>query len=112
MRLHGKRGPMEVPSDLSQAKFRRRSRRALGAVLVCSAFLSGCSGAGLPPVFGAVFGLEGAEVAPFTVGTVPEPTPSAGDRVLGLAASSPGQCIYLRSDNRRFRATCPEGYKP
>lgn len=85
--------------------------KALGLTLVlCGLALSGCSGSA-PPVFGAVFGLEGADVAPFTVGKVPEPSPSADDRILGLAASNPGQCIYLRPDNRRFRATCPDGYQ-
>ena len=83
----------------------------LAVLLISAVGLSGCSANGLPPVFGAVFGLEGANVAPFTVGTVPEPMPAASDRILGLAANSPGQCIYLRSDNRRFRATCPEGYR-
>ncbi|NDV85698.1 hypothetical protein GTW51_03180 [Aurantimonas aggregata] len=80
-------------------------------LLFCFTVLSGCSGAGLPPVFGAVFGLEGADVAPFTVGTVPDPSPSPGDNILGLAANFPGQCIYRRADNRRFRAACPDGYK-
>jgi hypothetical protein len=104
---------MTSRSHFSGAVARRSGRSAaFGAVLLLgSVTLSGCSGAGLPPVFGAVFGLEGADTAPFTVGTVPEPVPAATDRILGLAANNPGQCIYLRSDNRRFRAACPEGYR-
>ena len=88
-----------------------RNRWGLAALLVAAVGFSGCSANGLPPVFGAVFGLEGADVAPFTVGTVPETVPAGSDRILGLAANNPGQCISLRSDNRRFRAACPDGYR-
>lgn len=88
-----------------------RNRCGLAVLIVSAIGLSGCSANGLPPVFGAVFGLEGANVAPFTVGTVPEPVPADSDRILGLAANNPGQCIYLRSDSRRYRAACPDGYR-
>ena len=94
---------------------RKSSRTArhwgLSVLLISAVGLSGCSANGTPPVFGAVFGLEGANVAPFTVGTVPAPVPADSDRILGLAANNPGQCIYQRSDNRRFRAACPDGYR-
>lgn len=82
------------------------------SALVGALVLSGCTGGALPPVFGAVFGLAGAEVAPFRVGRIPETVVTSDDRVLGLAANNPGQCIYLSGQsNRRFRAACPEGYK-
>ena len=75
-------------------------------------FVAGCtSGSGpLPPVFGAVFGLEDAESTPFRSGKIPEATPGPGDKVLGLAANAPGQCVYRRADSRRFIANCPDGY--
>ncbi|MCE7026727.1 hypothetical protein [Jiella avicenniae] len=65
----------------------------------------------LPPVFGAVFGLENAESTPFRSGKIPVTAPAPGDTVLGLAANAPGQCVYRRAGgNRRFIADCPEGY--
>ncbi|NDW07086.1 hypothetical protein [Jiella pacifica] len=76
-------------------------------------FVAGCtSGSGpLPPVFGAVFGLENAESTRFRSGKIPETTPGPEDTVLGLAANSPGQCVYRRAGgSRRFIAGCPEGY--
>lgn len=91
---------------------RLRRQGLLGAVLAGAMALSGCSGGALPPVFGAVFGQFGAEVAPFRVGRIPETVVRPGDRVLGLAANNPGQCIYLNGqENRRFRANCLEGFK-
>lgn len=85
---------------------------AASLVLVTLAVLSGCTGgAPLPPVFNAVFGLEDAESVPFRSGKLPEPVVEPGDRVLGLAANAPGQCIYLRANrSHRFIANCPEGY--
>ncbi|MEC5323408.1 hypothetical protein [Aurantimonas sp. A3-2-R12] len=89
-----------------------RKNGCLLAALVGAVVLSGCTGGALPPVFGAVFGLSGAEVAPFRVGRIPETVITSDDRVLGLAANNPGQCIYLSGQsNRRFRAACPEGFK-
>lgn len=64
----------------------------------------------LPPVFGAVFGAEGARTIPYQVGTLPEPVVRPGDRVVGDAANNPGQCIYRTVGDRRYRAACPEGY--
>ena len=103
--------PHKRLSDPRRRNTAARRRWGLAVLLVSAVGLSGCSANGLPPVFGAVFGMEGANVAPFTVGTVPEPVPADSDRILGLAANNPGQCIYLRSDNRRFRAACPDGYR-
>lgn len=86
-------------------------RSALIGTVLSTGLLAGCSAEALPPVFGAVFGLEGADVAPFRVGTLPEPVVKPGDAVIGLAAAQPGQCIYRRaSTNYRFRAECPEAY--
>ncbi|MCB8838098.1 hypothetical protein [Aurantimonas sp. VKM B-3413] len=84
----------------------------LAGVLAAGLVVTGCTDgtARLPPVFGAVFGLEGAETAPFRVGTIPKPEVGPGDEVIGLAANSPGECVYRRRDNRRFFAACPEGY--
>lgn len=104
-------------------KLRVKERRSLGshgcrktgallAALVGAVVLSGCTGGALPPVFDAVFGLSGAAVAPFQVGRIPETVVTSDDRILGLAANNPGQCIYLSGQsNRRFRAACPEGFK-
>ncbi|MBP0614372.1 hypothetical protein [Jiella mangrovi] len=62
-------------------------------------------------MFGAVFGLENAEAVPFRSGKIDEPVVGPQDRVLGLAANSPGQCVYLRGGGRtRFIANCPDGY--
>ncbi|MBO0664009.1 hypothetical protein LQ948_15345 [Jiella sp. MQZ9-1] len=73
--------------------------------------LAGCTKGPLPPVFGAVFGLENAESVPFRSGKVGEPGVEPGDRVIGLAANAPGQCIYRRAGSGyRYLAACPEGY--
>ena len=81
----------------------------LGLALVC---LGGCgSTEGLPPVFGAVFGVAGARVDPYEIGKVPELPVGPGDSVVGTAANSPGNCIWRNGENRRFRAACPEGYR-
>lgn len=75
--------------------------------------LAGCTSGPLPPVFGAVFGLENAETIRYQSGKIPEATAGPGDRVLGLAANAPGQCVYQRAgSSRRFIADCPEGYDP
>ena len=74
-------------------------------LLLC---LSGCaSDRPLPPVFGAVFGVSGAEVRPFVVGHIPDPPVGPGDRRIGTAANNPGQCIWQRPSKARFRAACP-----
>ena len=70
--------------------------------------LSGCaSDERLPPVFGAVFGVSGAEVRPFTVGHIPDPAVAPTDQLVGTAANNPGQCIWQRPSKVRFRASCP-----
>ncbi|WP_157944568.1 hypothetical protein [Mangrovicella endophytica] len=76
--------------------------------------LSGCgSRENLPPVFGAVFGVPGVQQAPYSVGKIGDPVVQPGDRVIGTAANAPGQCIYFSgTSDRRFRADCPEGYRP
>ncbi len=103
---------LRVKERRSMAPHGLRKTGCLLAALVGAVVLSGCTGGALPPVFGAVFGLAGAEVAPFRVGRIPETVITSDDRVLGLAANNPGQCIYLSGQsNRRFRAACPEGYK-
>ena len=66
----------------------------------------------LPPVFGAVFGISGAAVTPFSQGRIPEPIANPGDRLVGSAANNPGLCIWQNRVGRRFRAECPEGYTP
>lgn len=72
--------------------------------------LSACVQRGeLPPVFGAVFGITGAEVTPFTNGRIPEPAVLPNSRLVGGAASVPGSCIWQDPAGRRFRAACPEG---
>lgn len=89
-------------------------RLAGGLVLLALPLvLAGCGGGGgrLPPVFGAVFGLEGAETYPFVPGRVAEPAVGPGDRLIGESASQPGQCIYADDGTaRRFRAACPDGF--
>lgn len=80
---------------------------ALGAAC---AVASGCSGRdNLPPVFGAVFGVTGAPVRPFSQGRLPEPVVEPGSRLVGSAAAAPGTCIWQDAGGRRFRAACPEG---
>ncbi len=103
---------LRLTEKRSQTPRWHRKNGCLLAALVGAIVLSGCTGGALPPVFGAVFGLSGAEVAPFRVGRIPETVVTSDDRVLGLAANNPGQCIYLSGQsNRRFRAACPEGFK-
>ncbi|MBO0904865.1 hypothetical protein [Jiella sonneratiae] len=86
-------------------------RIAAPAAIAAIMGLSGCTSGPLPPVFGAVFGLENAERTPHRSGEIPAAVVAPGDRVLGLSANSPGQCIYQRArSNRRFVADCPEGY--
>jgi len=114
---------LRLARDVGMEKLRLKERRSPGpqglrkpgclfAALIGAVVLSGCTSGALPPVFGAVFGLSGAEVAPFRVGRIPETVVTSDDRVLGLAANNPGQCIYLSGQsNRRFRAACPEGFK-
>ncbi|MEX6506277.1 hypothetical protein [Jiella sp. M17.18] len=92
---------------------RMRTAFAAGG-LAALAILGGCSGSHgqLPPVFGAVFGVPGAETVPYRLGQIPKPVVEPGDRVLGLAANQPSQCIYVRGKNsRRFVAPCPQGYQ-
>lgn len=75
--------------------------------------MSGCTSSNgqLPPVFGAVFGLESAETSPYQLGQVPAPGVEPGDTVIGQSATSPGRCVYRRAGkSRRFIADCPEGY--
>ena len=87
------------------------SRSYRGAVIAGLALLAGCGSGPLPPVFNAVFGLEDAESVPFRSGKLPDPMAGPGDRVLGLAANSPGQCVYQRANRQqRFISSCPEGY--
>ncbi|MCD1641432.1 hypothetical protein [Aurantimonas coralicida] len=103
-----------MTKDCRQASGRQRAPAliAWGAALAGLLLVSGCSGTGLPPVFGAVFGLEGAEDAPYRVGRLPEVAVEPGDRVIGQAANAAGQCIYVRGDsNLRFRSSCPDGYR-
>lgn len=89
----------------------RRTHRAAAALAASCLLLSACGSGPRSPVFGAVFGLEDAETIPFRSGRIPEPAPEPGDRVLGLAANAPGQCIFLRANGRhRFIASCPDGY--
>ncbi|MEF2550811.1 hypothetical protein VQ042_05440 [Aurantimonas sp. A2-1-M11] len=84
---------------------------SIATAMVGLLLLSGCGGTGLPPAFGAVFGLEGADVAPYRVGRLPETTAGPDDRVIGEAANATGQCIYVRGGtNLRFRAACPDEY--
>ncbi len=81
------------------------------AALVSLTALASCASGPLPPVFGAVFGLENAESVRYRSGQIPEPAVEPGDKLLGLAANSPGQCVYRRAGSaRRYIATCPEGY--
>ena len=88
-------------------------RTALLALATAVSVLGGCAGRNGSDVLPAVFGLEGASASPYRVGKIPDPVLAPGDRVIGLAANSPGQCIYLRAGGtRRLRADCPAGYKP
>ena len=85
-------------------------RLTILAVVCAGPFLTACrSDAPLPPVFGAVFGLSGAEVTPFTNGRILEIAVRPGDRLVGAAAANPGSCIWQDKVGRRFRADCPEG---
>lgn len=103
---------MERPASGSGKAVGDGLRRAafasvLGLSLVA---LSGCTGRdNLPPVFGAVFGITGAPVRAFTEGRLPDPVVAPGSRLVGSAASNPGQCIWQDAAGRRFRAACPEG---
>lgn len=85
--------------------------RSTAAAIISLVFVAGCTSGPLPPVFGAVFGLENAETVRYQSGQILEPTVEAGDFVLGLAANAPGQCVYQRAgSSRRFIANCPDGY--
>lgn len=69
--------------------------------------LSGCSAISKDsPVFGAVFGVSGAAVTPYTPGKIPEPQSAPGDREVGKAANNPGLCIWETKAGNRFRADC------
>lgn len=88
-----------------------RSVAATSFLLLGAAFgLSACGQRDrLPPVFGAVFGVTGAEVTPFTQGRIPEAAVRSNSRLVGAAAANPGSCIWRDPAGRRFRAPCPEG---
>lgn len=91
---------------------KRSGTRSVVAAIAClsAAFLAGCSGRdNLPPVFGAVFGVTGAPVRPFTEGRLTETVVEPNSRLVGSAASVPGQCIWQDEAGQRFRAACPEG---
>lgn len=80
---------------------------ALGAGL-----LAGCAAdKPFPPVFNAVFGLSTAQSNPYSVGKIEEVAAGEGDSVVGAAANSAGNCIWVRPDASRFRAACPDGYQ-
>lgn len=84
-------------------------RKLLGcaAAVLMMAVLSACGGQGTKsPVFGAVFGISGAEVTPHVVGRIPEPVAHPGDRLVGKAANNPGLCIWENRVGQRFRADC------
>lgn len=87
-------------------------RFAPAFVLAALASAAGCrsENGSLPPVFGAVFGVENANSIPYQVGKIPDPTVRPQDKVIGDAANNPGQCIYRTPTNRRYRAKCPDGY--
>jgi hypothetical protein len=83
------------------------------AVAVGLALLAGCTGdKPLPPVFNAVFGLSTAQSNPYAVGRIDERAPGPSDTVVGSAANGAGDCIWEGDEARRFRAACPEGYRP
>lgn len=85
--------------------------RSAGLLVALASCVAGCqSDLASAPVFGAVFGLDGAAVTPFTTGKIPERPARSGDAVIGSAANNPGLCIWRDRNNRRFRADCPEGY--
>ena len=84
--------------------------RAIAFALLPLLVLVGCGGQGTrSPVFGAVFGLSGAEETPHTIGKIPEPVAHPGDRLIGKAANNPGLCIWENRAGRRFRADCSTG---
>lgn len=86
--------------------------RALGFALAGLAMMAtaGCASRdNLPPVFGAVFGITGAPVRPFTEGRLADPAVGPDSRLVGAAAANPGSCIWQDASGRRFRAACPEG---
>ena len=86
------------------------SRRTVAAVLLLPLLpLSGCGDSLRAPVFGAVFGLSGAEVTPHTIGKIPEPVAHPGDHMIGKAANNPGLCIWENRIGQRFRADCAPG---
>lgn len=109
---------MIEPAPLSNGHCHSWRNRLKAVVLVVlglagSVAIAGCgsSGPGRPAVLGAVFGLANADVAPFEVGTIADPVVRPEDSAIGQAANNPGQCIYVRgTNNRRFRANCPDGY--
>ncbi|ALN72699.1 hypothetical protein M673_08240 [Aureimonas sp. AU20] len=70
--------------------------------------LGGCQSDVLP----AVFGLGEGGIAGYSPGTLPEIVAHDGDKLLGQSASETGRCIYENAVGRRFRADCPQGYKP
>ena len=82
---------------------------ALGLVLTLSTLaLPGCRSDVLP----AVFGLGEGGIAAYAPGTLPDIQAHEGDKLIGQSASETGRCIYENAVGRRFRADCPEGYKP
>ncbi|RFC66270.1 hypothetical protein DYI37_02130 [Fulvimarina endophytica] len=90
-----------------------RSKQTLHAslALVFALGLTGCTDRGGTSIADAVFGLETGGAKRFQEGTIPAPEVREGDRVIGLSANTPGQCIWQRAgSNRRLEAACPEGF--
>ncbi|WP_062012573.1 hypothetical protein [Aureimonas sp. AU4] len=78
------------------------------ALLAILTLLSGCRSDVLP----AVFGLGEGGIAAYAPGTLPVIVAHPGDRLIGQSANEAGRCIYANAAGRRFRADCPDGYKP
>jgi len=98
-----------IRSDATAASSAGLRRLALGGLMALTLVgLSGCQSDVLP----AVFGLGEGGVAAYAPGTLPEIVAHDGDKLLGQSASETGRCIYENAVGRRFRADCPQGYKP
>lgn len=92
----------------------RGERRKIGRPILLVAgtvgilCLAGCRSDVLP----AVFGLGDGGISAYAPGTIEAVQAHEGDRLIGQSASETGRCIYENNVGRRFRADCPEGYRP
>lgn len=97
-----------MPESRRAAPLSRYLPRA-SALLAILPLLSACQSGDLLP---AVFGLGDGGISAYAPGTLPVIVAHPGDRLIGQSANEAGRCIYANAAGRRFRADCPNGYKP